>query len=102
MMGEKIGKKCGVSPTGAGEAVESLGRESGFFTHKDDLISDLGKLKKIYRYGLETWVEVYENGFVVYHIGNRKVYDKDRADEVFTTARILKQRERLLNKLFGE
>lgn len=78
-----------------------LGRESGFFKHKDDLsFSELGDFVKSYRYSTETWVEKYENGFVVYHIGNRKIYSKDKGSEVFMTAKILKMRERELDRMF--
>jgi len=82
------------------DEVYRLGEESGFFSKKDDLtVSELGEFKRKYHYGLETWIEVYENGCIVYHNGNKKIY-RDR-EEAFRTVKILAQREKHLRRMLG-
>jgi len=82
------------------EEIRALGEESNFFDRENAKI-ELGEHIKTYRYGLQTFVERHKNGFVIYHLGNKKIYRKEEARKVFKTAKILGRRERELNRLFG-
>lgn len=82
--------------------IRRLGDESGFFRKEHSLdASELGRKIKVYRYAPQTEVEKYEYGFIIWHFGNKKIYAKKEAAEVFSAARVLASRERYLNRLFS-
>lgn|GEM_PF-3829112 len=80
--------------------IVGLGEKSKFFSREGTDIP-LGELIKVYRYAPQTFVEKYQNGFILYHLGNIKKYRKEEAKEVFNTAKDLAVRERMLNRMFG-
>lgn len=81
--------------------IVELGKKSKFFGRENaDIL--LEELLKVYRYAPQTYVEKYQNGFILYHLGNAKKYRKEEAKEVFRAAKNLAARERILNRLFGQ
>ena len=60
------------------EEIRALGEESNFFDRENAEI-ELGEHIKTYRYGLQTFVERHKNGFVIYHLGNKKNIPKRRS-----------------------
>lgn len=77
------------------DRVFALGKESGFLGRKDDLGWDeLGQHIKMYRYGLETFLEEYENSYVLYYLGNKCIYSREKGEETFRAVQILSQREK--------
>jgi len=83
------------------EEIIKMGDDSGFFGRRDVGIIIRGECKKIYKFAPETWIEEYEDGFILYHLGNSHKYRADEEKNVFLVASVLGARERELGKAFG-